>query len=160
MPRNVNPNSRGDKAPRDYVFHYKLDTEPEETPVYHHRPTEALREILQSILDIVIPLDNGKDIKVDGFRWLTDREKLYQLLPRNTGSSSSPDLHPGKHTPASEARLKTVYQNASNAAFYEPRINLIKEMIESLLTLIEFEQPGQKVEVDGFRDWKSSRIIP
>jgi len=50
------------------------------------------------------------------------------------------------------------YQNARNVAFYEPRIDLIKNLLEALLPLVELERDGQIMEVDGFRlrdlqDW-------
>jgi len=135
LPKNANPNSGGNNTSPDYVFSYKLDPEPESQPVYRHRPAELVRVILENLLDVVMPLKAGVDVKIDGFRWLMDRESNYQIFPE-TDSNSRP--------------LKT--------AFYEPRIDLIKKLAGSLLTLIEFEQNGQAINVDSFRlrnlqDW-------
>lgn len=46
---------------------------------------------------------------------------------------------------------RTTWQEARNASLYEPRIELIKKLLESLLTVVELEQEGQPVRVDGFR---------
>ncbi|MCJ7744284.1 MAG: radical SAM protein, partial [Dehalococcoidales bacterium] len=53
---------------------------------------------------------------------------------------------------------KTGYQDVKNAALYEPRIELIKTELESLLSVVNLEREGKAVEVDGFRlkdlrDW-------
>ena len=50
------------------------------------------------------------------------------------------------------------FQSAQNAAFYEPRIDLIRKLAESLLALVEFESERKPVRIDGFRlrdlqDW-------
>lgn len=52
------------------------------------------------------------------------------------------------------------YHNSTNASLYEPRIILIKRLLESLLSVIDLENNGQVVEVDGFRlknlkDWQT-----
>ncbi|HEY42239.1 MAG TPA: radical SAM protein [Dehalococcoidia bacterium] len=135
MQRNGNPNSRGNDASQDYVFSYKLNREPESRPVYHHRPAELVRAILESLLNVVTPMKAGEDTKIDGFRWLMDTESAFQIFPEADGHSHS-----------------------SKTAFYEPRIDLIKKLIESIMTMVEFEQDGQVIRVDGFRlkdlqDW-------
>ncbi|MDO8671178.1 MAG: radical SAM protein [Dehalococcoidia bacterium] len=50
------------------------------------------------------------------------------------------------------------YQSARNAALFEPRIELIRKQLLSLLSLIDLEKDGEVVQVDGFRlknlrDW-------
>lgn len=50
------------------------------------------------------------------------------------------------------------YHNSKNASLYEPRIILIKRVLESLLSVIDLENKGEIVKVDGFRlkdlqDW-------
>lgn len=50
------------------------------------------------------------------------------------------------------------YQSARNAALFEPRIDLIRRQLTSLLSVIELEKDGEVVDVDGFRlknlhDW-------
>ena len=155
MLRNANLNSRGDETSKDCVFRYRLDLEPGKTPVYHHRLAELVRATLDSLLNVVVPLEVGEDVKIDAFRWLMDKEKAYQVFPQTEcPSCSSPSAVGGQGV-----GLRASGQpGASNAAFYEPRIDLIKELVESILTLVEFEQEGQVVKVDGFRlknlrDW-------
>ncbi|UCB43877.1 MAG: radical SAM protein [Dehalococcoidales bacterium] len=135
MPRDANQNSEGNNTPQDYVFSYELDPESEHHPVYHHRLAELVRVILEHMLNVVTPLKAGEDVKIDGFRWLMDRDNAYQVLPETDSRSRS-----------------------SKAVFCEPRIDLIKKLAESLLTMVEFEQEGKTVKVDGFRlknlqDW-------
>lgn len=159
MLRNASLNLRGDETSKDYIFHYKLDLESEKTPVYHHRLTELVRAILGSLLNVSMPLEARRDVKIDGFRWLIDKEKVYQVYPQTDSSSHSSEFaERGQGLSLKTRECSSAFQNASNAAFYEPRIDLIKKLVESLLTLIEFEQEGQVVKVDGFRlknlqDW-------
>ncbi len=52
------------------------------------------------------------------------------------------------------------FQDIRNASLYEPRIELIKKQLESLLSVVDLEKDGEVVEVDGFRlknlkDWLS-----
>jgi len=135
LPRDANLNSEGNSVSPDYAFSYELNPESKSHPIYHHRLTELVRAILEDLLNVVMPLKAGEDVKVDGFRWLTDKENTYQVFPETDSNSRS-----------------------SKTAFYEPRIDLIKKLTESLLSLVKFEQDGQTVKVDGFRlknlqDW-------
>lgn len=159
MLRNASPNSRADETSRDYVFRYELNVESEKAPVYHHRLTELVRAILDNLLNVVVPLEANDDVKVDGFRWLMDKETMCRVFPEADSSGHSRDL-PNRREDLSRrtGEHKSSYQNPSNAAFYEPRIDLIRKLIESLLALVEFEQDGEVVKVDGFRlkdlrDW-------
>jgi len=136
----------------DYIFRYKLDLESPGREVYHHRPTELVRAILANLLNIIVPLKAGEEVKINGFRWLMDKEKSYQVFPEV--NSSSPLNPAGSRNTESE-------RQGLKVAFYEPRIELIKKLIEQLLSLVELEKEGQVVEVDSFRlenlqDW----IVP
>jgi len=51
------------------------------------------------------------------------------------------------------------FQDIKNASLYEPRITYIKDLLESLLTVVDLERDGNLVKVDGFRlknlkDWR------
>ena len=159
MLRNASLNSRGDETSQDYVFRYKLDLESEKTPVYYHRLTELVRAILGNLFNIIMPLKASKDMKVDAFRWLMDKENVYQLFAETASPSCSRDFaEKGQGLSLETSGSRSTFQNASNPTFYEPRIDFIKKLIESLSTVIEFEQDGQVVKVDGFRlknlrDW-------
>ena len=159
---------------QDYIFRYRLDLESLRNPVYHHPPTELVRRLLEALLGIIIPLKAGSEMCVDEFRWIGDKGKVQRIFPE-TSSTSLPDsalpfqsealsmtkeqqnsLPNGKQ---SEAKAKPpLYQNPRNAALYEPRIELIKNLLESILSLGELERDGQVAKVDGFRlknlhDW-------
>jgi hypothetical protein len=154
--KSVSQNLKEDKASEDYIFRYKLDLESEKTPVFHHRLAEFIRMVLESLLDVIMPLNDGKDVKVDGFRWLMNKEPVYQLFLR---SSVSPGFtEEERNTGLHNGESNVTFQNIRNAAFYEPRIALIKRLAESLLTLVEFECQGEAVKIKGFRlknlqDW-------
>jgi len=138
-----------DETSQDYIFNYKLDLGSEGKPIYNYRLAELVRIILENLLNIVVPLKVKKDINIDGFRWLMDKENSYQLFPQIDGHFQSPN----------RSIINTdTSQGVSNAGFYEPRIDFIKKLTESLLNLIEFEKEGNVVAVDGFRlknlrDW-------
>jgi len=159
LPKNASQNSRGNETSQDYVFHYKVDLESQKAPAYHHRLTELAGEILANLLNVIVPVETGRDVKVDSFRWLMDKEEVYQVFPRADSSPSPHESAESRQPPSSKTgAYDSAFQNASNAAFYEPRIDLIKKLIESLSALVEFEQDGQVVKVDGFRlknlgDW-------
>ncbi|MFC1864350.1 radical SAM protein [Chloroflexota bacterium] len=149
------------KMTEDYVFRYKLNLESRtRSGLYQHRLTELFRIILQNLLDIIVPSTSGKDVKIDGFSWLMHRGENYQIFPErgNSPNSSNRVEKSGILDSDSGHDENSVFQNARNAAFYEPRIEFINKLIESLLSVVELEKGGQKVDVDGFQlknlqDW-------
>ncbi len=159
MLKSVNQNLKEDEKLKDYIFRYKLDLEWGKTPVFHHRLAELVRVILENLLYVIAPLKTGKDVKVDGFRWLADKEQTYPLFSKTDSSSCSSDFSKtGQSLGTKTSEQNLTFQNIANATFYEPRIDLIKKLTESLLTLVEFEHMGKSVKVDGFRlknlqDW-------
>jgi len=158
--KSVNRNSKADEAHQDYAFHYRLDSESTRAPVFHHRLAELGRAVLESLLNVVVPQSSGEDVKVDGFRWLMDREQSYPLF-RNL---DKPSAFSASGKPKGNQHLEPdkgdgpVFQSVANASLYEPRIGLLAELIESVLDLVEFEYQGKPVKVDGFmlkdlHDW-------
>ena len=99
MLRNANLNSRGDETSKDCVFRYRLDLEPGKTPVYHHRLAELVRATLDSLLNVVVPLEVGEDVKIDAFRWLMDKEKVYQVFPQSDSPRIAPRCMTESSTP-------------------------------------------------------------
>ena len=149
LPKRESPYLGVDETYQDYIYNFKLDSDSEGRPIYHYRLAELVRVTLESLLNIVVPLKADNDIKIDGFRWLMEKDDSYQVFPQTTSPSYS-----SRSTGISTG----TFQSASNAGFYEPRIDFIKKLIESLLPLIEFEKEGKVVTVDGFRlknlrDW-------
>ena len=73
----------------------------------------------------------------DGFKLLSDKSAIYEI-EHSGEASSSPGL--------------------GSVVLYEPRIELIKRQLESLLSVVELEANGTVAHVDGFRlknlsDW-------
>ncbi|MBM3154276.1 MAG: radical SAM protein [Chloroflexi bacterium] len=161
--KSVNRHSKADETQQDYAFRYRLDLESAKTPVFHHRLAELVRAVLESLLNVVVPQSSGKDVKVDGFRWLMDREQNYPLFC-NLDKASAPSAFGaprGNRLLEPENGDGAVFQSVANASLYEPRIDLIAKLTESILALVGFEYQGKPVEVDGFKlkdlhDW----IVP
>ena len=118
---------------REHIFRYKLDKGNK------HPGKNALAELiasqLQDLLDVVVLTQGGKELKVDGFKLLSDQAAVHEVG------------HPGATSP-----------NLGSVALYEPRIELIKRQLEGLLSVVELEADGAVAHVDGFRlkslsDW-------
>jgi len=70
-------------AKKDYVFRYKL--EPKKEAVYPDPLLEMIRAQLENILNIVIPLEGQREVKIDGFKLLRDRERVYKIFTKEQG---------------------------------------------------------------------------
>jgi membrane-associated protease RseP (regulator of RpoE activity) len=137
----------------DYPFRYQLMPETDGDIVYQDPLTEMIRAQLANILNIVVPVSGGKEVKVDGFKLLRDRNTTYRVFARESDKEQVPDSGAEASSPT-----ETYFQDARNAALYEPRIEYIKAQLESLLSVVELEKDGKAVEVEGFRlknlkDW-------
>ena len=69
----------------DYVFRYELDGGTE--PVYSDPLLEMIRAQLESILDVVIPVEGEREVKIDGFKLLRDRSTIHRIFPQERDSS-------------------------------------------------------------------------
>jgi len=137
----------------DSVFRYPLLLEPDGNAAYQDSLTELIRSQLASILNLAIPIANNKELKIDSFKLLRDRETIYGIFSREAekGQAESAGDRAGH-------QAKTGSQDIKNAALYEPRIEFIKAQLESLLRVVNLEKGGNTVDVDGFRlknlkDW-------
>lgn len=140
-------------ASEDYVFRYPLQLEPESRWGSQDPLFEMLRAQLENILNLVIPVSGEKELKVDGFKLLRDRETIHKIISQKPDKRQVWEASSGVVGPT-----KTHYQDIKNAALYEPRIEFIKAQLESVLSAVELEKEGKRVEVDGFRlknlgDW-------
>ncbi|GAI51780.1 unnamed protein product, partial [marine sediment metagenome] len=98
---------------------------------------ELITSQLRNLLDVATLTQGGRELKVDGFKLLSDQESVYEI-GLSGAASPSPSL--------------------GTTALYEPRIELIKRQLESLLSVVELEANGAVAHVDGFRlknlsDW-------
>lgn len=137
----------------DYIFRYPLRLEPASNAMYPNATTEMIRAQLQSLLNVIVPVAGGKEVKIDGFKLLRDRNTVYDIFARKHDKVQVRNA--SSETAYSE---KTGYQDVKNAALYEPRIELIKTELESLLSVVNLENEGKVAEIDGFRlknlrDW-------
>ncbi len=139
----------------DYVFRYRVDL-PGESSAGAASPAAMAGELLKSLLDVLIPCSGDQELKVDGFKLLSDRSvvnSLYQSMPGHSGGKEGAgregrDL---SSLPASPRDTLEGYQDIKNAALFSPLIELVKKQLESLLSLVDLECQGRPVKVDGFR---------
>jgi len=120
---------------REHVFRYRLDKHAGRRP--RNPLVELIASQLRNLLDVVILTQGSREIRVDGFKLLSDQSSVCEIG------------HPGAVSPS---------QSLGSVVIYEPRIELIKRQLESLLLVIELEADGAVVRVDGFRlknptDW-------
>lgn len=64
----------------EYVFRYRLDGKRE--AVYQDPLLEMIRAQLENILNIIIPVDGQREVKIDGFKLLRDRKTVYRIFPQ------------------------------------------------------------------------------
>jgi len=64
----------------EYVFRYKLDNNKER--LYQDSLLEMIRAQLENILNIAIPVEGQREVKIDGFKLLRDRQRVYKIFPQ------------------------------------------------------------------------------
>jgi len=89
-----------------------------------------LGQHLFELFRILLPFSGEKEVRIDGFRLLNDRNTVHPLLFQ-------------------EDRIFSELKDSLD--LYEPRIGYIQRVLESLLALVDLEYQGKKVNVDGFR---------
>lgn len=112
----------------EHVFRYKLDKD--DRHLHRNAVAELITSQLRNLLDVATLTQGGRELKVDGFKLLSDQESVYEI-GLSGATSPSPSL--------------------GSVALYEPRIELIKRQLESLLSVVELEADGAVAHVDGFR---------
>lgn len=138
------------KKEEDYIFRYKLEPAKEAKPFYQEPLLEMVRTQLESLLNIIIPTEKGREVKIDGFKLLRDKGSIYKIFcNKEKDGRLSENGHP--------------FQPIKSATLYEPRIELIKKQLESLLTIVDLEKAGEVLKPDSFRlksltDWISPSI--
>lgn len=76
----------------DYIFRYKLDGKKE--PVYQDPLLEMIRAQMENILNIIIPLEGQREVKIDGFKLLQDRRTVYKIFPQEQEPPNFFEEHP------------------------------------------------------------------
>lgn len=72
-----------DVAKGEYVFRYRLQEEGEKgsPPFYEDRLLELIRQQIANLLNVVVPVYRGKEVKIDGFKLLSDLDSVYEIFP-------------------------------------------------------------------------------
>ena len=95
-----------------------------------HTPNDLLGMHLRELLDLLVPIQGGRELGIDGYRILNDRKTLHPLYTsEDKDSEEQPDP----------------------LDLYEPRLGYIRLLLESLLCIVGLESDGRPVQVDGFR---------
>jgi MoaA/NifB/PqqE/SkfB family radical SAM enzyme/RNase P/RNase MRP subunit p29 len=90
---------------------------------------EMLAGHLQAILDLLTLTWKGKRVRIDGYRLLDEPDLDHPLYPDVNQESA---------------------QYADRLDIYEPRIPYIRQLMESILSIVDFEYQGEPVRIDGF----------
>lgn len=128
----------------DYVFRYRIEKDDE--LAQRGRVPGLLRSTLENLLNVVVLTQGGREVEVDGFRVLRDRNTTHEIFPS------------GEFPGSTIAPATNGFQDSNNARLYEPRIDFIKRQLEAILSVVELEVQGQPVEIEGFKlrnlhDW-------
>ncbi len=76
----------------DYIFRYKLDSD--KAPVGKDPLLEMIRAQLESIMNVIIPVEGQREVKIDGFKLLRDRRTIHKIFPQEQESSDFFEEHP------------------------------------------------------------------
>jgi hypothetical protein len=76
-----------EEAGDDYVFRFPLGEEVVHEQGYDDPLLELIRGQLADLLDVVVLTEQGRRVRVDGFRLLQDPETQYGIFPRREEGS-------------------------------------------------------------------------
>jgi MoaA/NifB/PqqE/SkfB family radical SAM enzyme len=111
----------------EYGFRFPIDSTSNSTlNSLHDHFGIHLRELLR----LLVPLEGGREARIEGYRMLNDLNTTFPLYPEEGEQDS---------------------KNYGPLDLYEPRINYIRHLLESLLGIVDLEYHGKTVKVDGFR---------
>lgn len=136
--------------PQDYIFRYPVATADDDDCSGGDRSTGMVKKLWRSLLDVAIPCAGGEEVKIDGFKLLNNRDVIHEIFDEvhRAGTDLAADRKED-HRTCREGPPS--FQNIHSAALYEPRIHLIKQLLEAVLTLVDLEKDGTAVDINGFR---------
>ncbi|MEE8399489.1 MAG: radical SAM protein [Desulfobacterales bacterium] len=111
---------------KDHHFSFPID--PNRTDRVSHL-NDLLGTHLAELLDLIIPISGGSDQRIEAFRLLNDRDTIYPLPSTAKNNGNIPGI----------------------LDIYEPRIGYIRNLLESMLRIVDVEKDGEIVTIDGFR---------
>ena len=124
----VEPNGRSNSQTHtEYLFRYPVGDDSRPGPL---NLQEMLAGHLRAILDLVTLTWKGKRVRIDGYRLLDEPDLDHPLYPEVNQESA---------------------QYADRLDIYEPRIPYIRQLMESIHSIVDFEYQGEPVRIDGFR---------
>jgi membrane-associated protease RseP (regulator of RpoE activity) len=111
----------------DYFFRYPINKDSETD---QSNPVDLPGRHLRALLDLLTPTWKGEEVRIDGYRSLGQPDLVHPFF-----------IDEPRDFERSDIRLD----------IYEPRLTYIRKLIESLLSLVEFEYHNEPVQMDGFR---------
>jgi DNA repair photolyase len=141
----------------DYIFRYRLGER--EAGARRDSLQEMIRTQLESLLNLLSLYQGGEEVKVDGFRMMSEGESIHPIFPpqgdkdevKAEGKAKAADEPDSGPQPRPQTQPPASFQSLRNAELYEPRIPHIKKILESILSVITLESEGKPVKIDGFR---------
>jgi hypothetical protein len=111
----------------EYSFRFPIDSTSNSTMnSLHDHFGVHLRELLR----LLVPMEGDREARIEGYRMLNDMNTTFSLYPEEGEQDS---------------------KNYGSLDLYEPRINYIRHLLESLLGIVDLEFHGKTLKVDGFR---------
>jgi membrane-associated protease RseP (regulator of RpoE activity) len=125
------------KTPGDdseYLFRYPIDDSRADHISLNDLPARHLR----ALLDLITLTWKGEEVRIDGYRSLSEPDLVHPLFSDET---------------------REVRQSENRLDIYEPRLTYIRTLIESLLSIVEFENKKEPLQIDGFRIKKPTQWL-
>ncbi len=88
---------------------------------------------LRELCDLLVPVEGARDLSIDGYRLLNDRDVVRPLYP------------------TVEEEKERSGEGASPLDLYEPRVVYLRNVLETILNVVDLEADGKTVAVEGFR---------
>jgi hypothetical protein len=124
-----------EKENQEYIFRYELKLDRTEKPL---SLSELFKFELENLLDIIIPMEGNREVKIDGFKFIAGGA-IHKLFNGSRLEGAYPD-------------------DWAPDILYEPRIQFIKRQCQNLLSVIELETDHKAMKPNTFRlknlsDW-------
>jgi membrane-associated protease RseP (regulator of RpoE activity) len=85
---------------------------------------------LRALLDLLTPTWKGEEVRIDGYRSLGEPDLVHPLFSEGTRGFGGSD---------------------NRLDIYEPRLSYLRKVIETLLSVVEFEYHQERIQIEGFR---------
>ncbi len=118
---------RNSQMNMEYLFRYPVGDVSRPGPL---NLQEMLAGHLRAILDLLTLTWKGKRVHIDGYRLLDEPDMDHPLYPDVNQESA---------------------QYIDRLDIYEPRLPYIRQWMELILSIVDFEYQGKPVRIDGFR---------